>query len=124
MSKKTLEHRIKKHTMLEDYTQREEEVPRKEKKTVIIEVEADPEKSPRFAEALRVAAGLSMHPFLSVSLVLKDDVLKKLNSGDFSLWMDSEIIERAWEELKENECPILSQRPPKENIDCLIQFDG
>ncbi|KIE59087.1 hypothetical protein A946_03445 [Methylacidiphilum kamchatkense Kam1] len=111
--------------MLEDYSQREEEgVPRKEKKRVLIVVKADPEKSHRFAEALRVAAGLSMHPFLSVILVLKDDVLKKLNSGDFSVWMDSEIIESAWAELKENECPILSQIPPKENIDCLIQFDG
>ncbi|QSR88315.1 hypothetical protein IT6_08005 [Methylacidiphilum caldifontis] len=94
-----------------------------EKKSLLIVVEADPEKSPRFAEALRVAAGLSMHPRLSVNLVLKADILNDLNEGRSALWVDSDIIESSWMDLKENGCRIFSASPQDERFDCLIQFD-
>lgn len=105
-------------------TQEIKEKPTPGKKSVLIVVEADPERSPRFAEALRVAAGLSMHPYLRVSLVLKEPLLRFLDEKAFSRWVDSDVIDGAWSDLKENGCRIFSAKPQDEHFDCLIQFDS
>lgn len=73
-------------------------------------IEADPARSPRAAEGLRVAAGLSMHPELRVTVVLGREAARSWREK-LSRRVDGEVWDRALAELAENQVPLLEAEP-------------
>ncbi|WP_142659324.1 hypothetical protein [Methylacidimicrobium tartarophylax] len=79
-------------------------------KQVLVVVEADPARSPRAAEGLRVAAGLSMHPELLVTVVLGREAARSWREKS-PRPMDQEVWDRALADLAENQVRLLEEEP-------------
>ncbi|WP_020494005.1 hypothetical protein [Verrucomicrobium sp. 3C] len=90
-------------------------------KQVLVVVEADPEHSPRAAEGLRVAAGLSMHPELRVTVVLGRETARAMREKWFRR-VEGEVWDRALAELVENQVSLLEAEPIGVVWDGVIRF--
>ncbi|CAB4242663.1 conserved protein of unknown function [Methylacidimicrobium sp. AP8] len=79
-------------------------------KQILVVVEADPSRSGRAAEGLRVAAGLSMHPEIRVTVVLARVAAQAWKKGA-ARCVDREVWDRALADLAENRVPLLEEEP-------------
>ncbi len=77
---------------------------------LLVVVEADPSRSHRAAEGLRIAAGLSMQPEIRLTVVLARKAGQP-RQGEASGRVDAEVWEGALADLAENRVPVLEEEP-------------
>lgn len=84
-------------------------------------VEADPARSHRAAEGLRVAAGLSMHPEIRITVALGREAALAWRK-ESARRVDPDVWERALADLAENRVPLLEEEPGGVAWDGVIRF--
>ncbi|QSR84289.1 hypothetical protein [Methylacidimicrobium sp. B4] len=92
-------------------------------KQILVVVEADPSRSHRAAEGVRVAAGLSMHPEIRVTVVLGQSAAQSRRERS-PRPVDEEAWERALADLAENQVPLLEEEPRGVAWNGVIRFAG